>query len=68
MLEGKHLIKSKRGICLVTDRQGLVDLVGGVYGVPEAGYDRLIGTESDQSAIRFDRVVESPSGIDRSPF
>ena len=70
MLEGKHLIKSTRGICLVTDRQGLIDLVGGIYGVPEAEYDRLIGTEFDQSVrhTRSDRVVDIRARVDQSPF
>lgn len=70
MLEGKHLIKSTRGICIVTDRQGLIDLVGGIYGVPEAEYDRLIGTEFDQSVMenRSERVEKNPQGFDRSPF
>jgi hypothetical protein len=45
ILEGKHLIRSTRGICTVIDRQGLIDLVGGIYGVPEAEYDRLVGSE-----------------------
>jgi CRP-like cAMP-binding protein len=70
MLEGKHLIKSTRVICLVTDRKGLIDLVGGIYGVPEAEYDRLIGTEFDQSVrdTRSDRVVDIRARVDQSPF
>ncbi|WP_372353064.1 helix-turn-helix domain-containing protein [Pararhizobium sp. BT-229] len=46
LLEGKHLIRSTRGICTVIDRQGLIELLGGIYGVPEAEYDRLIGSEA----------------------
>jgi CRP-like cAMP-binding protein len=61
MLEGKHLIKSTRGTCLVTDRKGLIDLVGGIYGVPEAEYDRLVGTEFKEAVMetRSDRAVET---------
>lgn len=52
----------------MTDRQGLIDLVGGIYGVPEAEYDRLIGTEFDQAVVntRSDQVVVAR--IDRSPI
>jgi hypothetical protein len=43
-LEGEHLIKAIRGTIKVTNREGLVALAGGSYGVPEAMYERLIGS------------------------
>ena len=42
-LEGRGLIRSKRGWLLVRDREGLEEACGGLYGVPEAEYARLIG-------------------------
>ena len=42
-LEGRGLIRSKRGWLLVRDRKGLELACGGLYGVPEAEYARLIG-------------------------
>jgi len=41
-LEGLLLIKAKRGRMTVRDRQGLIDLADGGYGLPEAEYARLI--------------------------
>lgn len=41
-LESKHLISAKRGCITILDRKGLVALAGGLYGVPEAEYDRLL--------------------------
>lgn len=42
VLEGRHLIKAHRGRITVQDREGLIDLAGGSYGLPEAEYARLI--------------------------
>ena len=41
-LEGQGLIKGTRNQVTILDRQGLLTLVGGFYGVPEADYDRAI--------------------------
>jgi CRP-like cAMP-binding protein len=41
-LEGKHLIKSTRGVITVLDREGLREMASGFYGVPEAEYDLII--------------------------
>ncbi len=43
-LEGKGLIRSARGLVRIIDRDGLKAAAGGIYGVPEAEYDRLIGS------------------------
>ncbi|WP_228445664.1 Crp/Fnr family transcriptional regulator [Terricaulis silvestris] len=42
-LEGKGLIRSSRGALRIIDRHGLEATAGGIYGVPEAEYKRLIG-------------------------
>lgn len=44
LLEGKALIRSKRSYLLIRDRAGLEAMCEGAYGVPEAEYERLIGT------------------------
>lgn len=41
-LEGNHLIKARRGCITVLNREALVELAHGSYGVPEAEYARLI--------------------------
>jgi CRP-like cAMP-binding protein len=41
-LEGQGLIKGKRNRITVVDRDGLLGLANGFYGVPEAEYDRTI--------------------------
>ena len=41
-LEGQGLIKGKRNRITVVDREGLLGLANGFYGVPEAEYDRTI--------------------------
>jgi CRP-like cAMP-binding protein len=41
-LEGKGLIKGTRNQVTILDRQGLLVLAGGFYGVPEADYDRTV--------------------------
>jgi CRP-like cAMP-binding protein len=41
-LEGRGLIKGTRNRITVVDREGLLGLANGFYGVPEAEYDRTI--------------------------
>ena len=41
-LESKGLIRATRGAITIRDRKGLRGLAGGLYGVPEAEYDRLL--------------------------
>jgi len=45
VLEGNHLIRSKRGSLTVLDRQGLEQLADDAYGLPEAEYARLTDGE-----------------------
>src|SRR5262245_21065219 len=40
-LEARALISSKRGCITITDRQGLEAAANGLYGVPEAEFERL---------------------------
>ncbi|BAV46763.1 cyclic nucleotide-binding protein [Mesorhizobium loti] len=43
LLEGRALIRSRRGEIVIRDRAGLLELANGSYGEPEAEYARLIG-------------------------
>ena len=43
LLEGRALIRSRRGAIVIRDRAGLEELANGSYGEPEAEYVRLIG-------------------------
>jgi CRP-like cAMP-binding protein len=43
MLEGRGLIRGARGMILIRDRDGLIEIADGFYGLPEAEYRRLIG-------------------------
>jgi CRP-like cAMP-binding protein len=42
-LEGAGMIKARRGVIRVLNRETLEEAAGGSYGVPEAEYRRLIG-------------------------
>ncbi|MBS0549750.1 MAG: Crp/Fnr family transcriptional regulator [Proteobacteria bacterium] len=42
-LEGKHLIRSQRGVVTLRDREGLAREAGGFYGVAKAEYERVLG-------------------------
>ncbi|MBB3999409.1 Crp/Fnr family transcriptional regulator [Aureimonas pseudogalii] len=50
ILEGVGLIKATRACIQVLNREGLLDLAGGCYGVPEAEYERLIGSATPSDA------------------
>jgi CRP-like cAMP-binding protein len=43
ILEGKGLIRAKRGLVVIRDREGLIELAEGAYGIPEAEHKRLVG-------------------------
>jgi hypothetical protein len=43
ILEGRGLIQAKRSHIEVIDREGLVELADGSYGIPEAEMRRLVG-------------------------
>jgi CRP-like cAMP-binding protein len=49
VLEGNGLIKSNRGEVIILDREGLIDLANGSYGVPEREYERLIARQMGQT-------------------
>jgi CRP-like cAMP-binding protein len=46
ILEGNGLIRSTRGLVEVLDREGLIELCDGIYGIPEAECERLTGWQS----------------------
>jgi CRP-like cAMP-binding protein len=58
VLEGNHLIKARRDSLHVVDRQGLIALAAGSYGVCEEEYERLIGHSCRQTPPR--RVAPLP--------
>ncbi len=43
ILEGNRLVRAKRGLITVLDRDGLVEFADGSYGTPEDEYRRLVG-------------------------
>jgi hypothetical protein len=43
LLEGRSLIRARRGEIVIRDRDGLIELANGSYGEAEAEYARLIG-------------------------
>jgi CRP-like cAMP-binding protein len=45
VLEGMQIIRSKRGVITVLDREKLEELADEAYGLSEAEYTRLMGTE-----------------------
>jgi CRP-like cAMP-binding protein len=45
VLEGMQVIRAKRGVVTVLDREKLEELADEAYGLSEAEYTRLIGTE-----------------------
>jgi CRP-like cAMP-binding protein len=45
ILEGRGLIRSNRAEIIIVDREGLIVLADGAYGIPEREYDRLLGAE-----------------------
>ncbi|MBY5406828.1 Crp/Fnr family transcriptional regulator [Rhizobium leguminosarum] len=44
ILEGMHAIRSTRGNVRILDRNKLIEIAGGCYGVPEQEYERLIAS------------------------
>jgi CRP-like cAMP-binding protein len=51
-LEGKALIKSTRGLVLIRDREGLIEMADGAYTLPELEYERLIGIDLMRESAR----------------
>jgi len=52
-LGSKGLIESKRGMITVIDREGIKEIAGTYYGVPEAEWQRLRGGARDPAATRL---------------
>jgi hypothetical protein len=51
VLEGHGVIKSNRGEVIILDRDGLIELADGSYGVPEREYERLITKAALQAQV-----------------
>ncbi|MBY5520763.1 Crp/Fnr family transcriptional regulator [Rhizobium leguminosarum] len=51
ILEGMHAIRSTRGNVRILDRDMLIEIAGGCYGVPEQEYDRLIGDRARRPVL-----------------
>ena len=43
LLEGARLIRARRGRITILDREGLMAIADGSYGIAEAEYERIIG-------------------------
>ncbi|MDD7971086.1 Crp/Fnr family transcriptional regulator [Roseinatronobacter alkalisoli] len=43
LLEGRALIRARRGCIEIIDREGMEVSANGIYGLPESEYERLIG-------------------------
>ena len=52
LLEARGVIQAARGRLAVLDREGLEEVAGGTYGVPEAEYRRLLGPPASSGARR----------------
>ncbi|NKQ87586.1 Crp/Fnr family transcriptional regulator [Rhizobium ruizarguesonis] len=61
ILEGMHAIKSTRGNVRILDRNMLIEIAGGCYGVPEQEYERLIETSARPSLLPLHMNDQSPS-------
>jgi hypothetical protein len=59
MLEGKHLIRSTRDHVHVLDREGLIDLASGSYGVVDAGVSREHADVYSESIRRGGTLVNA---------
>jgi CRP-like cAMP-binding protein len=51
ILEGEHAIKVTRGNIHIMDRDKLLDIAGGCYGIPEREYERLIAEAMKRSPV-----------------
>jgi len=52
ILEGKQVIRSKRGAVTITNRSGLEVLAGGWYGIAEREFTRVMGSQLSRTARR----------------
>lgn len=57
VLEGEHMIKARRGMITVLDRDKLKKTADSAYGMAEAEYERVIGLavrrDGDRNVVRF---------------
>lgn len=52
ILEGKGLIRARRGTITIEDREGLIEAANGSYGLAEQEYKRLLGWDAPSVAER----------------
>ena len=57
-LEGRGLIRSSRGKVLLLNRKGLKLAANGFYGIPEAEYDRALGTSGSIAMVQEAQPIE----------
>jgi hypothetical protein len=66
VLEGEHMIRAKRRVITVLDRDKLIKLADRSYGLAEAEYERLIGTpirEPQAKLLRFPSQMGPSSAL-----
>jgi hypothetical protein len=64
VLEGERMIRAKRGLIAVLDRDKLMKLADRSYGLAEAEYERLIGTltrDPQPMLLRLPSQIAAPS-------
>ncbi len=57
-LEGRGLIRTGRGKVLLLNREGLRLAANGFYGVPEAEYDRALGTTTSVAMSKKTQSID----------
>jgi CRP-like cAMP-binding protein len=67
MLEGRGLIRARRGCIRIRDRAGLEAEAGGSYGIPEAEYARLMGAPASVDSPGILRPIFSERGSELGP-
>ncbi|MBY5699940.1 Crp/Fnr family transcriptional regulator [Rhizobium leguminosarum] len=67
ILEGMHAIRSTRGNVRITDRNKLIEIAGGCYGVPEQEYERLIEGPEPQVVFPVGRPGREHAIVAREP-
>lgn len=61
MLEGEHLLISKRHCITIRDRAGLERAAGGSYGFAESEYERLMGVPLNRCCVANSAMPALPS-------
>jgi CRP-like cAMP-binding protein len=65
-LESKALIRSRRGLIRILDRDGIEEIAGSFYGIPESEWQRLMdGEEAGSSTAATTQTDGGPSAAKR---